>query len=85
MENAITVYGTSWCGDCIRVRRFLDENKIEYRWIDIDYDADAENFVLRTNHGFRSVPTIILADGSTLVEPTTSQLKGLLESIMSSY
>jgi len=75
MENAITIYGTWWCGDCTRVRRFFDNNQITYQWIDIDQDEKAAQFVMATNRGMRSVPTIVFEDGSILVEPTESQLK----------
>jgi mycoredoxin len=70
----ILVYGTSWCGDTKRVRRFLDENSIDYRFIDIDQDKNAESVVREINEGSRSVPTIIFKDGSILVEPDEQTL-----------
>jgi mycoredoxin len=69
MDEIIKLYGTSWCGGTRRARRMLDDNKIAYRWIDIDQDKEAQSFVEKTNRGFRSVPTIIFPDGSILVEP----------------
>ena len=75
MTPKITIYGTNWCGDCIRTRRFLDGHGISYEFINIDHDKDGENFVKTTNHGMRSVPTILFEDGSILVEPSTSQLE----------
>lgn len=81
MENAITVYGTLWCGDCRRVRRFFERNNIGYDWVDIDYDVRAERFVVATNHGMRSVPTIVFGNGSILVEPSDAQLSHFLESL----
>ncbi len=76
MENSteIIMYGTTWCGDTRRARRFMDEHNIQFKWIDIDQDPQARKFVEEVNHGFRSVPTIIFPDGSTLVEPSTNQL-----------
>jgi mycoredoxin len=73
-QNEIIVYGTNWCGDTRRARRFLDENNISYHWIDIDQDKEARKYVEEVNHGYRSVPTIIFPDGSMLVEPSTTQL-----------
>ena len=69
-ESTVIIYGTNWCGDCRRTRRYLDYLKIPYQWIDIDQDKDAEQFVLKTNRGLRSVPTVVFADGSILVEPS---------------
>ncbi len=79
-EKLITVYGTWWCGDCSWVRRYLDQNHIQYRWVDIDNDEGGEEFVLLTNNGMRSVPTIVFMDGSILVEPSTSELRNKLDS-----
>ena len=75
---AIIIYGTSWCGDCIWVRKFFDSHNIGYKWVDIDHDESGEEFVLSTNCGMRSVPTIYFEDGSILVEPTNSELNQLL-------
>lgn len=76
----IKIYGTQWCGDCLRVVNFLEAHKIQYQWIDIDKDSQAEKFVFKVNHGFRSVPTMIFADGSILVEPSTSELESKIAS-----
>ena len=65
----IVIYATDWCGDCRRARRFFDRHAIAYRWINIDHDTEGERFVLATNHGNRSVPTILLPGGEILVEP----------------
>jgi len=74
-KGKIIVYGTTWCGDTRRARRFFEENKIDYEWIDIDHDKKAGKLVEQINGGFRSVPTIIFPDGSTLTEPSSSQLR----------
>jgi mycoredoxin len=74
MEKTIVVYGVDWCGDCLRTRRFLNNNKVNYTFINIDQNTEAEQFVLVTNKGMRSVPTIVFDDGSILVEPRTSTL-----------
>jgi mycoredoxin len=69
------MYGTSWCGDTKRARRLFEEYKIEYEWIDIDQNKEAGKLVEQINGGFRSVPTIIFPDGTTLTEPSTLQLR----------
>jgi mycoredoxin len=65
----IVIYGTDWCPDCIRARRFLRDRQIAFEWINIDRDRQAEATVLKINQGMRSVPTIVFEDGSYLVEP----------------
>lgn len=73
-EDILVVYGADWCGDCRRTKRFLNENHIEYRWINIDQDKSGEQFVLAANRGMRSIPTLVFQDGSMLVEPSNRKL-----------
>ncbi len=73
-DQKILVYGVEWCGDCRRAKRFLNEHAIQYTFINIDQDKKGEQFVLKTNRGFRSVPTIVFADGTTLTEPSNDAL-----------
>jgi len=54
----ITVYGTDWCGDCRRTKKFLREHGIVFREVSVDENPEAENLVLRVNNGRRKVPTI---------------------------
>jgi glutaredoxin-like protein len=73
-NETITIYGTTWCGDCKRTRAFLDRNQIVYQFVDIDRDPEGRAYVEKVNHGCRSVPTILFPNGDLLVEPSTSQL-----------
>jgi mycoredoxin len=77
--SRITVYGTTWCPDCQRVLRFLDQNGIDYASIDIDESPQAEEYVREVNAGFRSVPTIVFPDGFILTEPPLSRLATALD------
>jgi len=70
----ITVYGADWCPDCQRAKRILAERQVQYSWVDIDKDREGEKFVIKTNRGNRSVPTIVFGDGSILVEPSNTEL-----------
>jgi mycoredoxin len=74
-EHKIKIYGTTWCGDTRRARQFFTDNHIDYEWIDIDMDKTAAEYVMSVNKGCKSVPTILFADGSILVEPSSYQLK----------
>jgi glutaredoxin-like protein len=70
----IMFYGTAWCPDCTRARNFLDKQKVAYVNVDIDENPEARAVVEKLNRGMRSVPTIVFPDGSTLVEPSNTQL-----------
>lgn len=84
VENTTTIFGTWWCGDCSRTRKYFDKNHIFYKWVDIDRDEIGEKFVLSQNRGMRSVPTIVFEDGTILVEPTDNELKNKLQELLKS-
>lgn len=73
-ESKITIYGAYWCPDCRRAKKFLGEQFVPFRWIDIEQDKDAEKYVLQKNNGKRIIPTIVFEDGSFLVEPSNAEL-----------
>ncbi|MCI0519968.1 MAG: glutathione S-transferase N-terminal domain-containing protein [Chloroflexi bacterium] len=73
-SSDLIVYGTEWCGDCRRTRRYLERRNIPFTWINIDQDKAAEAFVIKTNRGMRSVPTLVFPDGAILVEPSNLAL-----------
>lgn len=81
MNKTIKVFGTRWCGDTKRALRILDSLNVNYDWIDIDRDKAGEIYVKETNHGNRSVPTIVFPDDSILVEPSNQQLENKLTKI----
>ncbi|MBW8010119.1 MAG: NAD(P)-binding protein [Chloroflexi bacterium] len=70
----IILYGAHWCPDCRRSKQFLGENQIPYKWINIELDEAAEQFVIEKNDGIRSIPTIVFPDGTFLVEPSNAEL-----------
>jgi thioredoxin reductase (NADPH) len=74
IENRIRMYGTSWCSDCKRAKKFLSEQRVAYDFVDVDADADGLRIVEEVNQGKRIIPTIFFADGSTLVEPSNTAL-----------
>ena len=73
-EPTITVYGAYWCPDCRRAKKFLGEQFVPYRWVDIEQDKAGEAYVLQKNNGKRIIPTIVFPDDSFLVEPSNAEL-----------
>ncbi len=75
MDNEqIVVYGTVWCGDCKRTKRFLGEQRVQYKWVDVDEDPAGLVLIERVQNGGHSVPTLLFPDGSTMVEPSNADL-----------
>ncbi len=77
-EHPIRMYTTTWCGDCRRSKRFLQEHQVAFEEIDIEKQPEAAQIVISLNHGARSVPTIVFPDGSVLVEPSNKSLASKL-------
>lgn len=71
----IVMYSVEWCPDCRRAKFFFKRKKIDVLEVDVNADKNAEAFVKELNNGNRSVPTIILPDGSMMVEPSTDELE----------
>jgi len=70
----IRVYGAPWCPDCKRAKKFLAEHRVAYDWIDIDEDAAGLAYVEKLQNGGRTIPTVVFADGSHLVDPSDEEL-----------
>ncbi|MDD2857178.1 MAG: mycoredoxin [Candidatus Nanopelagicales bacterium] len=71
MDLRITMYTTSWCGDCRRLKAELHRAGVSFREIDIEQEQSAAEFVKRVNDGNLSVPTLVFSDGSTMTEPSS--------------
>jgi len=81
MDNKVVIYGATWCPDCVRAKKVLKKEGIEFRWIDIGKDPEGRAFVEKTNHGMRIVPTIRFPNGDTLVEPSNAELSEKLSNL----
>jgi thioredoxin reductase (NADPH) len=72
------MYGTTWCQDCKRAKKFFGEHRVAYDFVDVDQDAGGLRIVEETNAGKRIIPTIFFPDGSVLVEPSNAALAAKL-------
>ena len=68
------MHTTQWCGDCFFTKRLLREWGVPHREVDIAEDDEDREFVRRAARGNLSVPTIVLADGHVLAEPSRAEL-----------
>lgn len=73
----IQLYGADWCPDCRRAKSYLNENNIDYEFIDVDLDEQATKRVESINGGKRIIPTIII-NGKPYTNPTNDQLAVVL-------
>jgi thioredoxin reductase (NADPH) len=73
-DSEIKLYGTTWCGDCKRAKKFFGEHRVAYDFIDVDSDAEGLKIVEEVNQGKRIIPVIFFKDNSVLVEPSNAEL-----------
>jgi mycoredoxin len=71
----LTMYSTTWCGYCRRLKLQLDQAGLAYREIDIERDPDAARFVENVNGGNQTVPVIEFPDGRTATNPSLAEVK----------
>jgi mycoredoxin len=74
----LTVYSTTWCGYCVRLKKMLDRAGIQYAEVNIEEDVAAAELVENVNGGNRTVPTVVFPDGSALTNPSIDQVKQAL-------
>ncbi|RBY86498.1 mycoredoxin [Blastococcus sp. TF02A-30] len=75
---AVTMYTTTWCGYCVRLKKLMQREGIEFAEVDIEQDPQAADVVTAANGGNRTVPTLVFADGSALTNPSLEQVKDQL-------
>jgi mycoredoxin len=78
---ALTMYSTTWCGYCQRLKAQMGREGIEYVEVDIELDPEAAAFVESVNGGNQTVPTLLYPDGSAETNPSIGQVKAKLEAL----
>jgi mycoredoxin len=74
MAARLTMYTTTWCGYCVRLKHALNRAGVEFDEVNIEDDEAAERFVLQVNDGNATVPTLLLANGDVMVNPPVTDL-----------
>jgi mycoredoxin len=81
MTQPLTMYTTTWCGFCRRLKRQLATEGIEMVEIDIEQDPAAAEYVMSVNGGNQTVPTVVFPDGSALTNPSAATVKERLQEL----
>ena len=71
----LTMYTTTWCGYCRRLKNPLAEAGIAFREVDVEEHDDAAAFVEQVNGGNRTVPTLVFPDGSAATNPSLAEVR----------
>lgn len=66
----VTMYSTTWCGYCKRLKSQLDEAGVVYSEVNIEENEAAAQLVEKVNGGNRTVPTLVFSDGTAMTNPS---------------
>ncbi len=72
--GGVTMFTTTWCGYCRRLKAQLDEAGVAFREVDIEDHPAAAELVEQVNDGNRTVPTVLFPDGTAATNPSLRQV-----------
>jgi mycoredoxin len=81
VSGQLIMYTTPWCGFCRNLKKQLARDGIVMTEVDIEQDLAAAEFVMSVNGGNQTVPTVVLPDGTTLVNPSAAQVRERLAAV----
>ena len=77
--GTVTMFTTTWCGYCVRLKRQLDRAGIGYSEVNIEHVPNAASFVMSVNGGNQTVPTVLFPDGSAATNPSLRDVEARLK------
>jgi mycoredoxin len=75
VAQPLTMYTTTWCAFCRRLKSQLAADGIDIAEINIEEDPAAADFVMSVNGGCQTVPTVVFPDGSAMTNPSAIEVK----------
>ena len=81
MAQPLTMYTTSWCAFCRRLKSLLAAEGIEMAEVNIEEEPAAADYVMSVNGGCQTVPTVVFPDGSTMTNPSVADVKQRLSEL----
>ncbi|WP_423923591.1 mycoredoxin [Frigoribacterium sp. 2-23] len=76
--GTITMFSTSWCGYCARLKQQLSKEGIAFTEVNIEEVPGTAELVESVNGGNQTVPTVIFPDGSTATNPSLADVRSRL-------
>ena len=76
--GSVTMFTTSWCGFCRRLKSQLDRDGVPFTEIDIEANPEHADWVESVNGGNRTVPTVLFPDGSAATNPSLGEVRARL-------
>ncbi len=79
----VTMYSTTWCGYCSRLKSQMQRAGIPGEGVDIEQRPEAAELVERFNGGNQTVPTLVYADGTAQTNPPLKDVKAKVAALAS--
>ena len=76
--GSITMFSTTWCGYCRRLKTQLDKVGIGYTEINIEEVPGTADLVETLNGGNQTVPTVLYPDGSAATNPSLADVQAAI-------
>ncbi len=73
--GTITMFSTTWCGYCTRLKGQLKREGIDVREINIEEVDGTADLVAALNNGNQTVPTVLFPDGTAATNPSLAEVK----------
>jgi mycoredoxin len=75
VAQPLTMYTTTWCAFCRRLKSQLAREGIEITEVNIEENPSAADYVMSVNGGNQTVPTVVFPDGSAMTNPSANAVK----------
>uniref|UniRef100_UPI0015F10A85 glutaredoxin family protein n=1 Tax=Streptomyces phytophilus TaxID=722715 RepID=UPI0015F10A85 len=75
MAGTVTMYSTTWCGYCRRLKSQMDREGIPFEEVNIEQDPKSAAYVESVNNGNQLVPTVVVVPrqgGESVAMPNPS-------------
>ena len=79
--SAVTMYTTTWCGYCKRLKRMMQDDGINFVEVDIETTPGTAEIVEKVNNGNQTVPTLVFTDGTAMTNPSLAKVKEKLAAL----
>ena len=73
--GSVTMFTTTWCGYCRRLKAQMDREGVSYAEVNIEEQPEAADFVMSVNGGNQTVPTLLFPDGTAATNPSIGEVK----------
>ena len=82
-KHKVFLYALSTCGWCKRAKKFLNDNNVEYEYVDVDLCKMEDKKMIRQDiqnrGGILAYPTVIIDNNRLLTGPSPDKLREVLE------